>query len=137
VGKPFAFADLVARCRALLSPTKIPEDCLRQGEVELDPASHVVRSHGTEIPLSEIETSILKFMLSHPRDIATTDMLARQIWKEKALSVSLRPAIESQMQRLNQKIITGLGVPWIRSVQGIGYALENSVFSTTRVGAQP
>lgn len=127
VTKPFAFADLVTRCRTLLVPEPPNEERVIHGEVELDLGTRILRCHGARIPLTEIETALLKFLLRNVRDIATTDMLSRQVWKEAVLSHAVHAALEMQMSLLMDKIASRSGVPLIQAVAGVGYTIDASV----------
>jgi DNA-binding response OmpR family regulator len=97
VTKPFAFDELIARCRALLAPEATAAKKLSYRDAELDLTTRILRLAGTEIALSEIETALLEALLRNPQDFTPIDLLARQVWKDPGLSLSLQPAVEIQM----------------------------------------
>src|SRR5829696_6193047 len=82
--KPFAFAELVARLRALLRRNAERELVLRADDLEVDLVARRVVRAGTEIELSHREFELLAFLVRHKNEAVTRDMLAREVWKEPA-----------------------------------------------------
>src|SRR5262249_13421023 len=80
--KPFAFAELVARLRALLRRNSHRELVLRADDLEVDLAGRRVVRAGIEIELSLREFDLLAYLLRHKNTTVTRDMLARDVWKE-------------------------------------------------------
>src|SRR5262249_59931715 len=85
VVKPFAFAELLARLRALLR-RNLParELVLKAGDLEMDLLARRVSRDGDEISLSTREFELLEYLLRHVNATVTRDMIARDVWKEPA-----------------------------------------------------
>jgi DNA-binding response OmpR family regulator len=132
--KPFAFADLLTRCRSLLVPVPPQDGRIVHREIELDLTTRTLRWQGARISLTEIEVALLAFLLRNAHDIASTDTLSRQVWKDHALSVALHSAIEIQMKMLMEKIATWSGLALIQIVPGIGYTIEGTALRAMSAG---
>ena len=117
--KPFAFAELLARLRALLrrQPRERPA-VLRAGDVALDPATHSVSRAGREVPLTAREFALLRFLMEHPTEVLTRTRLIEHVWDENYLGAT--NIVDVYVGYLRRK----LGQPLIRTVRGVGYALE-------------
>lgn len=121
--KPFAFAELVARLRALLRrPLGDRELVLRADDLEVDlVARRVVRS-GVEVELSNREFELLAFLLRHKNATVTRDMLARDVWKEPGgLTTNV---VEVCVTALRKKVERNGHRQLIQTVRGVGYALR-------------
>src|SRR5262245_44617784 len=81
--KPFAFAELVARLRALLRRNLGDRELLlRADSLEVDLLAHRVVRAGVEVELTGREFELLAYLLRHKNATVTRDMLARDVWKE-------------------------------------------------------
>jgi two-component system, OmpR family, copper resistance phosphate regulon response regulator CusR len=122
--KPFAFAELLARLRALLRRNLGERDLLlRADDLEMDLlARRVVRS-GVEIDLSAREFELLAFLLRHKNAVVTRDMLGREIWKEP--DGVLTNVIDVFINALRKKIERSEARQLIHTVRGVGYALRD------------
>src|SRR5882757_2177018 len=81
--KPFAFAELVARLRALLRrPVGDRESILRADTLELDRLARRVVRGGIEVDLSKREFELLEFLLRHRNATVTREMISRDVWQE-------------------------------------------------------
>jgi DNA-binding response OmpR family regulator len=127
VTSPFAFADFLTRSRTLLLPMPQDEKRVSRGGVELDLTTRILRFPGARIALTEIEAALLAFLLRNVDDIATTDMLSRQVWNEPAPSVTVHAALEMQMSLLMEKIASRSGAPLIQKVPGVGYTIDRTI----------
>jgi DNA-binding response OmpR family regulator len=124
--KPFAFGDLLARCQALLSPAA-SVDRIILGNAELDRKARVLRRHGDEVALTAIEAAVLDHLFRRPKEVATFESIARQVWKHER-PPSARQAIVADVQRLMQKLGRIHG-PLIQPVPGIGYLMDDRLGS--------
>ena len=79
--KPFSYAELLARLRALVSP-RPPErpPVLRVGDLRLDPATHRAWRGETEIDLSAKEFSLLETFMRRPGDVLSRFQLLEHAW---------------------------------------------------------
>jgi len=123
--KPFAFAELVARLRAMLRRPVIDRELvLRADNLELDLVAHRAVRDGVELDLSHREFELLEYLLRHRNSTVTRDMISRDVWKEpdgvwtNVIDVcinSLRKKVEQSDQR-----------QLIHTVRGVGYALRDA-----------
>jgi two-component system copper resistance phosphate regulon response regulator CusR len=123
--KPFAMAELVARCRALLRrPTLQSGEFLRCGDLHLDTRARVARRAGEDILLTPREVDVLEYLLRYQGQVVTREMLERDVWKQTHRFTSLDNVIDVQMMRLRRKI-DGEGAPkLIHTLRGVGYRLS-------------
>ena len=122
--KPFAFAELLARLRALLRrDISGRELSLRVDDLEMDLVARRVVRDGEEIELSQREFDLLEYFLRHVDSIVTRDMLASDVWKEPR--GVLTNVIDVYVRLLRKKIESPGLRPLIHTVRGVGYALRN------------
>jgi DNA-binding response OmpR family regulator len=125
--KPFAFAELVARARALLRrPSPHAGHILRYHELQLDTRARVARRAGREIPLTPREVEILEYFLRNQGEVITREMLERDVWKQTRRFTSLNNVIDVQIMRLRKKIEGENGERMIHTLRGVGYRLDHS-----------
>jgi DNA-binding response OmpR family regulator len=123
--KPFAFAELLARLRALLRRNVPASDVtLRAGDLEMDRLSRRVTRAGTEIELSTREFALLEYLLQHADSIVTRSMIARDVWN--APDALLTNVIDVYIGTLRRKISRADRRPLIHTVRGVGYELRSS-----------
>lgn len=80
--KPFAFAELLARIRALLRRTKTAHPpILRVGDLSLDPVGHRVSRGGVPANLTAREYAILEFLVRHAGEVVTRTQLGEHVWE--------------------------------------------------------
>ncbi len=121
--KPFAFAELLARIRALLrSDLPARELILRADDLELDLLARRVSRAGNPIELTGREYELLEYLLRHKNEVVTRDMIARDVWKET--TGAMTRVIDVYINALRKKVEQPAGRPLIRTVRGIGYALK-------------
>ncbi|SEG54098.1 DNA-binding response regulator, OmpR family, contains REC and winged-helix (wHTH) domain [Thermomonospora echinospora] len=120
--KPFSMRVLVARVRALLRRVERlraePSGVVRLGGLEVDPAAHRVRRDGAEVHLTPTEFELLAFLAGAPGTVFSRAQLLERIW-DWADGSGTR-TVDSHVKALRRKL--GAGV--IRTVHGVGYALE-------------
>jgi two-component system OmpR family response regulator len=123
--KPFDFGELTARLRALIrrGPAERPT-VLRAGDLELDPARHTARAGGTLVELSAREFALLEFMLHHADDVVTRTDLLEHVWDVNYDGVS--NVVDVYIGYLRRKLDEAGSSATIRTVRGVGYALEAS-----------
>lgn len=119
--KPFAFEELLARCRALIRRRQTPAAAiLRCADLELEPRGRVARRAGEEVPLTPLETELLEYLMVRPNLVVTREMLARDIWRGP-LDCRMTNTIYIHIARLRQKVDSGAAVTLIHTVSGMGY----------------
>jgi len=123
--KPFAFAELVARLRALLRRGRAA-DALRLSVADLDldlGTRRVVRA-GRAVELTAREFDLLHYLLRHDHQVVSRDTLARDVWNEAARSAPLDNVIDVHIARLRRKIDADHPVKLIHTVRGVGFMLS-------------
>jgi DNA-binding response OmpR family regulator len=123
--KPFAFAELLARLRALLRRGR-PEEVLRVriADLELDPLTRTVRRGAREIELTAREFELLAYLVRHQGQIVSREMLARDVWKEASRGTPLDNVIDVHITRLRKKIDQGEGPRLIHTIRGVGFVVR-------------
>jgi two-component system, OmpR family, copper resistance phosphate regulon response regulator CusR len=123
--KPFAFAELVARLRALLRRGR-PEETLRLrlADLELDPMTRSARRGAVPIELTTREFELLDYLLRHQGHIVSREMLARDVWKEPARGTPLDNVIDVHITRLRRKVDQAFGSRLIHTIRGVGFLMK-------------
>ncbi len=123
--KPFAFAELLARLRALSRRTDAePGPTQRAGDLELDVQGRRVRRGAVEIEVTPREFDLLAYLLRHSGDIVTREMIAREIWREPQRMTSLDNVIDVHIAHLRRKVDLGGAARLIHTVRGVGFTLR-------------
>jgi DNA-binding response OmpR family regulator len=123
--KPFAFAELVARIRALLRRDVVNRDlCLKADDLEMNLIGRSVVRAGVEIDLTRREFELLEFLLRNKNTAVTRDMIAREVWKEG--TGTLTNTIDVYITLLRKKIERPDKRTLIHTVRGVGYALRDA-----------
>ena len=123
--KPFAFAELLARIRALLRrPPLQADDVVRVGELELDRRLRTVRVGSLSLNLSAREFSLLDYLLRHPGQVLTRTQIGEAVWGLDFEHES--NVVDVYIGYLRRKLSAGRGGPDIRTVRGAGYVLEEA-----------
>jgi len=79
--KPFAFAELLARVRALLRRSEMDKGAeLRFADLRLDPVTHKVWRKEKEIDLTAKEYGLLEYFMRNPNQVLTRTMIADHVW---------------------------------------------------------
>ena len=127
--KPFSTRELVARVHALLrrvdrdragsadTPSGAP---IEVGDVTLDPATRRVTRNGEVVHLTPTEFDLFAFLAAAPDRVFTRDELLAQVWGYEVVSGGR--AVDSHVRAVRRK----LGNDLIRTVHGVGYALEET-----------
>jgi two-component system OmpR family response regulator len=121
--KPFAFAELEARLRALdrRGPTDRPTT-IAVGQLEIDPASHRATIGSQELDLTGRQFSLLEFFARRADQVLTRSQILDQVW-DWAFEGDPR-IIDVYVRALRQVLGEEPGGPWIETVRGVGYALR-------------
>lgn len=124
LAKPFAFAELLARCRALLRrPAWTTGRLLGCGDLQLDTRARVAVRAGQEIALTPREVDVLEYLLRNQGQTVTREMLERDVWKQTHRMTSLDNVIDVQIMRLRRKVDVDGAERLIHTLRGIGYQL--------------
>ncbi len=124
LAKPFAFAELVARCRALLRrPILSSDQFLRCEDLQLDTRARIAMRGNQPIALTPREVDILEYLLRYQGQIVTREMLERDVWKQSHRFTSLDNVIDVQIMRLRKKVDFEGSQKLIHTLRGRGYRL--------------
>ncbi|MCE2861068.1 MAG: response regulator transcription factor [Opitutaceae bacterium] len=122
--KPFAFAELIARCRALLRRSdRNPPRILRCGDLQLDTRARVAVRAGREIALTPREVDVLEYFMLNQGHTVSREMLERDVWKQPRRLTSLDNVIDVQIMRLRKKVDAEGEPSLIRTERGVGYRI--------------
>jgi DNA-binding response OmpR family regulator len=122
--KPFALAELIARCRAMLRrPVAPPGDIARCGDLEVNLRTRTAHRRGEAIPLTPREVDVLEYLLRYRGQVVSREMLERDVWRQTHRFTSLDNVIEVLMMRLRRKIDVSGTPPLIHTIRGVGYRL--------------
>jgi DNA-binding response OmpR family regulator len=137
--KPFSIRELAARVHALLRRVDRAAEAVQQavqqagpaeperprialGAIEIDPAERRVHRAGTEVHLTPIEFELLVYLARRPRAVQPRERLLAEVWGWAAEAVGALETrtVDSHVKALRRK----LGADLIRTVHGVGYALQ-------------
>jgi DNA-binding response OmpR family regulator len=123
--KPFAFAELTARLRALLRRNK-PESAgvLTIGALEIDPIRRTVSREGRRIDLTAREFELLEYLARNYDRVVSREMLARDVWKESGRATPLDNVIDVHVARLRRKMDDPFEGKLLHTVRGVGFTLS-------------
>jgi len=120
--KPFAFAELLARVRALLRRSRVAHpSVLRVADLTLDPATRRVARAGLSVTLTPREYAILEVLMRASGEVVSRTRLAERVWDEA--SDVLDNLVDAHVSHLRKKIDRGTGRPLLHTVRGVGYRL--------------
>jgi DNA-binding response OmpR family regulator len=120
--KPFAFAELLARTRALLRRRAGEKSVvMRAGDLELDPVAHRVTRAGRLIELTSREYALLQYFMQRPGQVLTRTMIVEQVWGYDFDNFS--NVVDVYVNYLRNKIDRGFEPKLIVTVRGVGYQL--------------
>jgi DNA-binding response OmpR family regulator len=123
--KPFAFAEVVARIRALVRRGRAAElPRLSVADLELDLITRKVSRRGSLVDLTAREFELLEYLLRHQGQVVSRESLARDVWKETARTTPLDNVIDVHIARLRRKIDTEQREKLIHTVRGVGFMLH-------------
>jgi two-component system, OmpR family, copper resistance phosphate regulon response regulator CusR len=121
--KPFAFSELLARVRSLLRRGgKAPAERLTVGDLQIDPRSRRVARGGRKIDLTAKEFALLDCLVRNCGEVMSRTLIAEQVWDMNFDSDT--NVVDVAMRRLRAKVDDPFEVKLIRTVRGVGYAIE-------------
>jgi OmpR-family two-component system manganese-sensing response regulator len=127
--KPFELRELLARVRALLRrvqtvETNLTPSKLQVGDLELDIDNQIVYIQDRSIDLSDKETKLLAYLMSHPGQVLTHTQIYEHLWEPTSPPSS--NVIAALVRLLRRKIEVKGSPELIQSVYGKGYRLVDS-----------
>jgi DNA-binding response OmpR family regulator len=126
VCKPFLYAELLARMRALLrrAEGRRSRGVMRVGELTLDPATRAVRLSGRRVELAAKEFALLQALAEQPTRVYGKQELLRDVWGY--LSPGNTRTLDAHAYRLRRKLRPSAR-PWVVNVRGVGYKLTEAL----------
>ena len=126
VCKPFLYAELLARMRAVLrrAEGRRARGVVRVGELTLDPSTRAVRLAGRRIELAAKEFALLQALAEQPTRVYRKQELLRDVWGY--LSPGNTRTLDAHAYRLRRKLQPSAR-PWIVNVRGVGYKLTEAL----------
>jgi heavy metal response regulator len=121
--KPFAFAELLARVRALLRRGAQDRGAeIHFADLRLDPVEHKVWRGNKEIELTAKEYALLEYFMRNPNQTLTRTMIAEHVWDYTFDSFT--NIIDVYVNYLRKKIDKDFDKKLIHTVRGAGYVLK-------------
>jgi len=121
--KPFSFAELAARVRALVRRGSGARPAvLEVGDLHMDPATHRVSRGGTEVTLSPKEMALLELLMRHAGQIVTRTQILEHVWDFAYDGAS--NVVDQYIAYLRKKVDRPFGRADIETVRGVGYRLR-------------
>ena len=126
--KPFAFAELLMRVKALLRRGPVNRSSvLRVGDLEVDRLSQQVRRAGRKIELTAKEYALLEYLATHPDRVFSRTMIIEHVWDQSF--EGLTNIVDVYVRHLRAKVDDPFPAKLLRTVRGVGYCLTNGVSS--------
>ena len=126
VVKPFAFAELLARIRAVLRRGRTSDpDRLVIDTLVVDCAARQVTRAGGAVELTVKEFDLLLHLTRHAGQVVSRDTLVREVWRETSRSTTLDNVIDVHVSRLRRKVDADHPAKLIHTVRGVGFVLRS------------
>ena len=126
--KPFAFAELLVRVKALLRRGPVNRaSVIRVGDLELDRLSRRVTRGGRLIELTAKEYSLLEYLMANAGRVLSRSMIIEHVWDQSFDGVF--SIVDVYLGRLRSKIDQSADHKLIRTVRGVGYSISNGSHS--------
>jgi len=122
IAKPFSFAELEARVRAVLRRgSAAPTTTLDHGELVIDQGTRTVKVGETEVTMTRKEFDLLAFLAAAPGKVFSREDLLERVWGSNGRWQG-RSTVTEHIRRVRLKIETDPENPrWITTIRGIGY----------------
>jgi two-component system copper resistance phosphate regulon response regulator CusR len=122
--KPFAFAELLVRVKALLRRPPVSVDhVLRIADLEIDRLTQQVKRAGRRIELTSKEYALLEYLASHAGRVLSRTMIIEHVWDESF--EGLTNIVDVYVRHLREKVDEQHERKLIRTVRGVGYCLTD------------
>jgi len=126
--KPFAFAELLVRVKALLRRGPVNRaSVIRVGDLELDRLSRCVTRGGRPLELTAKEYALLEYLMSNAGRVLSRSMIIEHVWDQSFDGVF--SIVDVYLGRLRSKIDQSSDQKLIRTVRGVGYSISNGAHS--------
>jgi heavy metal response regulator len=121
--KPFAFAELLARIRAIMRRGKLEASIeLTAADLTLDSVTRIVRRSGKEIELTNKEYALLEYLLRNKGHVLTRSLISEHVWGYQFDTGT--NIVSVYVNYLRNKVDSGFDKKLIHTVRGVGYVLK-------------
>src|SRR5271169_4573926 len=122
--KPFAFAELQVRVKALLRRGPVNRSSvLRVGDLEVDRISQQVRRAGKRIELTAKEYALLEYLVANAGRVFSRTMIIEHVWDQSF--EGLTNIVDVYVRHLRSKVDVPHEKKLIRTVRGVGYSVSD------------
>jgi DNA-binding response OmpR family regulator len=122
--KPFAFAELLVRVKALLRRGPVNRSSsIHIADLELDRLSQQVKRDGRRIDLTSKEYALLEYLMSNAGRVLSRTMIIEHVWDQSFDGIT--NIVDVYVRHLRTKIDEGHDRKLIRTVRGVGYAITD------------
>lgn len=136
LAKPFSYAELLGRVKALLRRYQVyqgkgvaedvKEEVIEIGTVKINTAFNEIVANGKNVEVSDLEYKMLRLMMQHPRKIFSAQNLYESVWREPYF-YTCGNTVMVHIRKLRTKIEPDPQKPqYIRTVWGKGYRFDDS-----------
>lgn len=120
--KPFAFAELIARAKALLRRGSVERpSVLRVADLDVDRLSQQVRRAGQRIELTAKEFSLLEYLVANEGRVLSRTMIIDHVWDQSFDGAT--NIVDVYVRHLRSKVDEGHTKKLIRTIRGVGYMI--------------
>jgi DNA-binding response OmpR family regulator len=122
--KPFAFAELLVRVKALLRRGAVSRsNVLKVADLELDRLTQQVRRAGQRVELTAKEYALLEYLMSNAGRVLSRTMIIEHVWDQSFDGAT--NIVDVYVRHLRNKVDEGHQRKLIRTVRGVGYAISD------------
>jgi len=122
--KPFAFAELLVRVKALLRRPPIDRaHVLRVADLEMDRLSQQVRRSGRRLELTSKEYALLEYLMAHAGQVLSRTMIVEHVWDQSF--ENLTNIVDVYVRHLRTKVDDAFPTKLIHTVRGAGYSVSD------------
>ena len=123
--KPFAFAELLLRVKALLRRGPVNRaSVIRVGDLEVDRLSQSVKRAGKKIELTAKEYALLEYLATQPGRVFSRTMIIEHVWDQSF--EGLTNIVDVYVRHLREKLNDTFPNQLLRTVRGVGYSLDDT-----------
>ena len=120
--KPFAFAELLVRTKALLRRGPVTRDSVvRVADLELDRLSQQVKRSGQRIELTSKEYALLEYLISNAGRVLSRTMIIEHVWDQSFDGIT--NIVDVYVRHLRSKVDDPFEHKLIRTIRGVGYTI--------------
>ena len=121
--KPFAFAELLLRVKALLRRSSVnQETVVRVADLEINRLTQSVKRSGKKIELTGKEYALLEYLATHTGRVFSRTMIIEHVWDTSF--EGLTNIVDVYVRHLREKVDDPFPIKLIRTVRGVGYSLD-------------